>query len=147
MAASGVTRRMMVAHSSRSARRLLNRNVLGRASALLFVLACSCMSSKPQTDVTSKPPATAASEAARATTATPVLEKNEQSAPVAASPAEPAAANKGVGVAPSAPPQKDAAAAKPALPARADALKQAESFGMIGGLGLSGTGQGGGGIA
>ena len=137
---------MMVAHPSRSARRLLNRNVLGRASALLFVLACGCMSSKPQTEVASKPSATGSPEASRATDA-PVAEKKE-SEPVAALPAEPAAANAGVGDSAASPPQKQAVAPKPPARVRADALMPSEEIGdTFGGLGLSGTGRGGGGIA
>jgi len=137
---------MMVAHSSRPARRLLNRNVLGRASALLFVLACGCMSSKPQTEVASKPPATGSPEGSRASDA-PVAEKKE-SEPVAALPAEPAAANAGVGVSAASPPQKQAVAPNPAARVRADALMQSQEIGeAAGGLGLSGTGRGGGGIA
>lgn len=130
----------------RSSRRLLNRNVLGRASALLFVLACSCMSTKPQTDAATHASGTSEPKA-------PGVRKDEapvavrQSVPASAQPATPAAdlgaANQGVGVAPQTSPRA-AAAEKPAAPKRAEAKKQAESFG---GLGLSGIGEGGGGIA
>lgn len=140
---------MLVVNPSRSARRLLNRNVLGCASALLFVLASGCKSSE-QLPFEPKQPAKESAADGRSKAphdARLAQPKGEQAPASAAGP--PPASNPGVGLGVPSPasPRADAFATKPAAPARAEALKQSPRFGIVGGLGLSGTGEGGGGIA
>jgi len=137
---------MLVVNPSRSARRLLNRHVLGGASALLFVLANGCSQNKPPHDEPKASPTTSTAEtqASRVKAETPVgPQKEQQPEPAPALTEAPAKAladsrvgvgiGDGFGVA--------APASPPAAP-RADLKKQAQNFG----LGLSGIGTGGGGL-
>jgi len=129
---------MTVANSSRSARRLLDRNVLGCASGLLLVLASGCSQTRPPRDepktplVTSKPETR---EAARAKEEAPAAAPQETqlemgAAQAAAPPPVPTAAAL-------------AARSAPALHAAAP-YKDSTAVGGAG-LGLSGVGAGGGG--
>lgn len=142
----------MLVVTPRAARRLLNRNVLGCASALLL-LAGGCKSSESPAGEAKRPRAASAAEAqgkGAVKDAPATLPKPEGAPPVAAPP--PPATDHIAGLAgldspsPTAPPQTGAAVSKPPAPARAEALKQAQNSKTIGGLGLTGSGQGGGGL-
>ncbi|HEY3255802.1 MAG TPA: von Willebrand factor type A domain-containing protein, partial [Polyangiaceae bacterium] len=139
---------MIVVNRSRSARRLLNRHFLGPTSALLFVLASGCSQTKPPHDepkasLTSNTQKTQAPRAKGDAVVGPRQELKPESVSVA--PPAPV-----VPPAPVAPAAGARAAAKAAAPsptaasARADSIAGARSFGIVG---LSGTGEGGGGIA
>ncbi|HKO51078.1 MAG TPA: VWA domain-containing protein [Polyangiaceae bacterium] len=130
---------MLVAHSSRSARLLLNRSVLGRASVLSFVLASGC-SQTPPAHEQAKPPTigTPADQAARTKPETPADPlKGQHPEPVSALPAGPAATGTGPSAAKAVAPSAASAASRP------EPAKQAQNSGTIG---LSGIGSGGGGL-
>ncbi|HEY0464984.1 MAG TPA: VWA domain-containing protein [Polyangiaceae bacterium] len=126
---------MIVVNPSRSARRLLNRQVLGGAGALLFALETGgCSQTQPPRDEpkASLTARTAEAQASHEKADGPVGPQKEQEAkPVLVAPKAPAA----TAAAPAPVPLAGAA--------RVDALKQAQSFGMVG---LSGVGEGGGGL-
>jgi Ca-activated chloride channel homolog len=130
---------MLVVIPSRSARRLLNRNVLGRASALLFVLAAACTQNQPAPEpkalLTTSNPEAEASGAKAAAPAEPL--KEQQPGTVSALPESPASPPAAPAVLPR--PAGKAAAALAQKPASVPGL------GAIGGMGLLGTGSGGGG--
>jgi len=135
---------MTVVDASRSARRLLNRHVLGQVSALSFVLAAGCTQTQPSRDEAKAPLTTSTpdAQAPRSKGDAPSEPlKAQKSAAVSAAPAA-TAAGPGAAV-PAAPPAPAASAAEAG---RAQKKAAVRSFGTIGGLGLSGTGSGGGGI-
>jgi hypothetical protein len=70
----------MLVNSPRTARRLLNRNVLGCASALLFLLASGCKSSDSPADL-AKNPSTANAAAAHSKNDAPAAPSKVESAP------------------------------------------------------------------
>ncbi|MEI9940823.1 MAG: von Willebrand factor type A domain-containing protein [Pseudomonadota bacterium] len=128
---------MIVVNPSRSARRLLNRRVLGSASALLFVFTSGCSRTQPPRDEpkTELTTSTPVAQGPRAQLDGPVSPgKDEQAPSVAVEPALPAAT---------------AVAPRPVTgAARADLARKAAapSAGFSGGMGLSGIGSGGGGL-
>jgi len=126
---------MTVANSSRSARRVLNRNVLGCASALLFVFASGCSQTQPPRDEPKTPLVTSKPEGQDATRA-------KSDAPMGEPKDEPL--EKGAAQAISPPPAPTAAVPAASAVAAAAPSKKSVAAGGVG-LGLSGIGSGGGG--
>ncbi|HEX2669386.1 MAG TPA: VWA domain-containing protein [Polyangiaceae bacterium] len=140
---------MLVVTPARSARRLRKCNVLGCASALLFLLVGGCKSSESPANEVKKPSSVSAAETAikpgkEAPVVTPKLERAPSTVPAPA-PTSGHGARFGIGAPGFSAPPVDAAASKPAAPARAEALKQAQNLGAFSGSSVSGTAQGGGG--
>jgi len=138
---------MPVVNSTRSARRLNPRNVLGGACALLFMLQ-SCTPSQKVED--SKHPTLNAREAQGSPKKDSPTSQVQPTPPAATAIAPGIGTDIGYGAPvaaaePAAPSQP--AAAVPTGAPRADRLKQAQNFGITGGLALRGSGQGGGGLA
>jgi len=125
---------MTVDRPARAPRCLLHRNVLGPASALLFVLASGCSQTLTPHEQPKVRPVAAGPEA--------VVPHAHTDAPVGPQTAQQPEPNSAVAVteprAPAAPPA--------AAPTRAEPQKRADGVGAVGGLGLSGIGTGGGGL-
>ncbi|MEI9953049.1 MAG: VWA domain-containing protein [Pseudomonadota bacterium] len=120
---------MIVVNPPRSARRLLNRNLLGQAGALLLLLASGCSQTKPPHD-----------EPKAALTGTPV----EAPRAKADAPVGPLKPSQPEPVSAVAPPPAATAAADPRPAARAGLAQKPAAPSL--GMGLSGVGVGGGGL-